>query len=91
MRDSERLAPIADYVGNADVEYYDDYGVYLDSIPFGNITSIDTLPDDTVVCISKKTVITPKKDYQAAEKVLREIFAYTEPSPDSEKSAESAQ
>lgn len=91
VRDEERFAPISDYVGGGEVEYYDDYGVYLHSIPFGDISSISSLPDDTIICICKKTLITPKKEYQAAEKVLREIFAYTHPETAGEQSAENAE
>ena len=77
LNEMGRFAPIGEYVGDAEVEYCTANGVYLKSTDFGKLPSLANMPEDSVICLAAKTVITKDKYYDAALEVLEDIFNYT--------------
>lgn len=75
---------IKEYAGEANLHFLDDGAVYLSSenLPFNNLPGICDLPEDTVICLRAKTVLSNlSKDendahFSRSEDVLRKIFAY---------------
>ena len=77
LNEMGRFAPIGAYVDDAEVEYCTANGVYLKSTDFGKLPALASMPEDSVICLAAKTVITKDKYYDAALEVLEDIFDYT--------------
>ena len=45
--------PIAEFAGDTEAEYYGECGVYLHSIPFGELPGLRDLPEDTILCVRR--------------------------------------
>ncbi len=54
---AEGFLPVTEYVGDADVELYNEYGVLLSSTEFGNLGVLSNLPDDTIFCVRRVSTI----------------------------------
>ena len=74
---SERFVPIDEFVGDKELEYCNENGVYLKSTDFGSLSSLAPLPDDSVICFAAKALVAKDKDYDASKKLLTDIFAYS--------------
>ncbi len=72
-----RFVPIAEFTGEGEFEYCNENGVYLKSTDFGSLSSLASLPDDSVICFAAKALIAKDKDYDASKELLADIFAYT--------------
>lgn len=77
------FVPLADYVGDADVEYVDACAVRLSSTAFGSSPGFADLPADTVICLRaltevKNSGLGAKRNralFIAAEETVKNIFA----------------
>ncbi len=78
------FVPLAPYVGDAEVAYYEGAGdaVYLSSTAFGTLPGFEALDDSTVICLRSVSEVARRADrrgcekkFSAAEKVLDSIFA----------------
>jgi hypothetical protein len=74
---ANRFVPIAEFVGDADVEYCTERGVYLKSTDFGSLPSLASIPEDSVICFCAKTLMAKDKEYNISREVLIDIFEYT--------------
>ena len=72
-----RFESVAELVGDKELEYCNENGVYLRSTDFGSLTSFALLPDDSVICFAKKALMAKDKDYDASKELLVDIFAYS--------------
>ena len=79
------FCPIAPYTGGFELDYLDDGAVYLhsDNLTFNTLPGICDLPENTVICLKSKTVISSffsNKENEAhflrSEESLKAIFAY---------------
>ncbi len=75
--------PIAEFVGDAEAEYYSEYGVYLHSIPFGELPGLRDLPEDTILCVRRVSTMASlfgkkeaERDHARNLEAVRTIFAY---------------
>jgi len=82
--DSRLFLPLAEYApeGNSFV-YYGSDAIKLSSLPFYQMPGIEKLPDDTLLCLRKKSAITnglsgSRTDelFSRSEDMLRSILAY---------------
>lgn len=73
---ANRFAPISALVGDADVEYCNENGVYLKSTDFGSLPSLSKMPEDSVICLCAKTLMAKDKEYNVSRELLSDIFAY---------------
>lgn len=80
------FVPLAPYVGDADVSYYEGAtdAVYLNSTAFGTLPGFADLDDGTVICLRSVSEVARRADrkgsaesFAAAEKTLEKIFDYT--------------
>ena len=75
--------PIAEFVGDTEVEYYNEFGVYLHSIPFGSLPGLRDLPKDTILCVRRISTMASlfgkkeaERDHERNLSAVRTIFAY---------------
>jgi hypothetical protein len=55
--EAEGFLPVTEYIGDAEVTLYNDYGVLLSSTEFGKTGALAKLPDDTVFCVRRVSTI----------------------------------
>ena len=78
------FAPLAPYVNEGTaVEFYTDSAIYLSSTGFKLMPGIKNLPDDTVICLRKISLLSShfngsknEKMYKQAEEVIEEIINF---------------
>ena len=68
VKEADGFLPIGEYVGDAEVEYVDEYGVKLNSTAFGKLAGLSALPDDTVLCVRRVSTIASIFDKKQTEK-----------------------
>lgn len=81
--EADGFLPIAEFVGDADVEFVGEYGVKLNSTKFGNLLGLSVLPDDTIICVRRVSTIASLFERKTAERnharnleTVRRIFEY---------------
>lgn len=78
------FAPLDDYITDGgEYEYASERGIYLKSLPFGNLPYISDLPDDTVVCLRRLSEVSShfgKKEneelFRRGEDIITKILSY---------------
>ena len=83
VRDAGGFLLVEEFVGEADVEYYDKYGVYLKSLPFSSLNGLSFLPDDTILCVRRASTMASifgrekeKKRHAINLESFKNIFEY---------------
>jgi len=72
------FAPLAQYASGSELNYLNDYAVYLNSTALGDMPVFSDMPADTVVCFrvfSEVALFRPDKElYAKSEEMLRNIL-----------------
>jgi hypothetical protein len=78
--DAEHFVDITEYKdGYPDVNYYSDSAIYLHSTGAGKLPGLSNLPEDTVICIRRPSVLGAKSEehvehFENARKMLENIL-----------------
>lgn len=78
------FAPLEEYaVDGVEYEYASERGIYLRSLPFGDLPYISDLPDDTVVCLRRLSELSShvgskenKEFFRRGEDIITKILSY---------------